>query len=304
MGSDPAKVATGERFRSLAGSGVLYVRKHQVKGVVPALLHSVAHRLGLPGPKLHFRYFPELTDNPLTALDRSGRLTPVIEVSFDRLRPYAVSVPFSDFERNPFTRTSYEYIVNETYSYDGSALQAYYDHWQPQTLGDVYRVPEAHNEVLSGPPTPDSLPWTRGAWPDHLAAGRTIHDQRMRERLGPESEPHGYRSFGPVSRVAGERFFEDYVGLADSISRDGYRPGLGQQPLMELLTDGVQWAGRVLAGNHRCAVMAALNSPAFLIAVSRHVVRRHEAPRWPGVRSGLYTESQARSVFDDFLFGR
>lgn len=291
-----------ERVTALVDRGVLYVRKQGVRGVLPALYRSAAHRLGHTHPRIRYVELSGHRDDPLGALVVSGRRTPVIEVGFDRLRPYALSISFSDVDRNPFTRTVSEHLTEPT-DYEHSALHDFYASWQPATVGDVYGIGHPRSPHLEGPPTPDCLPWTDGAWPDHLEAGRRIHEDRMRELMGSESEPHGFRGFGPVSTPAGELFLSDFADLTDSISRQGYRPELGEQPTMELLTDGTRWAGRVLAGNHRCAVLAGLGCESFRIAVSRGVVRRSDAPRWPGVRSGLYTEDQAVAVFERFLSG-
>lgn len=293
-----------KRVTTLVDRGRLYVRKQGVRGVLPALYRSAAHRLGHTRPRIRYVELSGYRDDPLGALEVSGRRTPVIEVSFERLRPYALSIPFSDLEQNPFTRTVLEYCTAGTNEYERSVLCEFYHRWQPATAGDVYGIQGRRSRHLEGPPTPDCLPWTDGAWPDHLEAGRRIHEQRMGELLGSELQPHGFRGFGPVSAAAGEMFFGDFVDLADSIAEQGYRADLGEQPTMELLTDGSQWAGRVLAGNHRCAVLAALRYPSFRIAVSRRVVCRRDSRRWHGVRSGLYTEEQALAVFDRFLSGQ
>lgn len=279
------------------------MQKHRVRGVPSALSRSIRNRMGLPAPRLHYTYLDGLRDDPLGALAQSGRRLPVIEVGFDRLRPYALSVPVSDPDRNPFTRTVRDHLDGRASRYAGSALETYYSHRQPRTLADVYGVHGELHPAMSGPPTPDCLPWAEGSWPDELSSSRRIHEARTIELFGAEGAPHGYRSFGPVSDAAGERYFRDYVDLADSIASGGYRHSLAEVPLMELLVDGQRWAGRMRGGNHRCAVMAALGHQSFLVAVSRRVVKRDRAREWPGVRSGLYTEQQAVAVFDKFLTG-
>jgi hypothetical protein len=274
------------------------VRLHPAE--VPATLVGAVKRK-VRGPEaVRYVHLPEV-DDPFDAISKAGGAVPVIEVELARLRPYAISLPVTDGERNPFTRCVAEHVAGVATDYGSSALWRFYDRWQPASIGEVFGA--GSTAKADGLPVmPDCLPWHEGCTPDSIRRGRQIHDRRMAEQFGAGAA-HGYRSFGPVSQVAGERFYADYTEVADSVQAIGYRPEMGEQPMLELLADGDRWVGRVLAGNHRAAVRAGLGHETIGMAVRPRVVRRSDVKRWPGVRWGLYTVDQACSVFDAYIAG-
>ena len=155
---------------------------------------------------------------------------------------------------------------------------------------------------LNAPPYSGCLPWN----PSASASGARRKHSRQRARLpyllgSAPPGGHGFGAFGPVSEEAGERQYLRFRECADSIRRSGYRE---EAPIrVELLWRGGDWRGRILDGSHRCAALVALGYERVPAVLARGAVRRSDAGRWPGVRSGMYTTSQALDVFDRWFDG-
>lgn len=277
--------------------------RHGPAGVPGAILRSTRQRLTRSGA-LTWVDLTEMDIEPVEALQRTDDGRPLLRVPLDRLRHYAHSVPIDDLTLNPFARAAAEHST----SLDGDAarriLEGFYASWQPFSLAEVYGLSVTSGSGLNSPPSPDCLPWTEGANLADITAGRRAHRLRMARTLGTEDHRiHGYRSFGPVSAEAAELFVSDYTELTDSIADRGYVPSLAEPPKIHVLVHGDNWVGRLLGGNHRLAVLAALGHREVVVEVDRRVVSRDDVGAWPGVRSGLYTPGEALDVFDRFVLG-
>lgn len=286
---------------SVVGQGRRFVARHGLSGLASAAVRAVSHRV-VPVKPERLVDLPAANGDPLAALRLADGATPLIRVPMASLRTYALSLPIDDARRQPFTRTVAEHLADPTGDYDTSTLRRFYDEWRPAALGEVYGVAPASRSGLGSAPSPDCLPWTEGANLADITAGRDTHRQKVIDLIGSPAA-FGYRSFGPVSADAADVYFRDFVDLADSIVDRGYIEGLDGYPSIQVLTDGDRWAGRLLAGNHRCVVLAAMGVDDVLVRVAAQMVRRSEVRSWPGVRGGLYMPDEALTVFDHFLDG-
>ena len=228
----------------------------------------------------------------------------LVDVELRRVRQYATSVPLVDVARNPYSRLAADLLAGTTG--ETTALHRFLAAWQPANSPQVYLGRDAVSAAANAlPPTPDSLPWGAFRSPDDIVASVAAHDARLASRFGPaRSGRHGFRSFGPTSTVATEAYVAEYRSLVASIVERGYLAGLDGHPRVQVLLgpDG-SWAGRLLAGNHRLAVLAAQGVERTPCTVSRRIVRREEVDSWAGVRLGLHSRQEALEIFDHFLLG-
>lgn len=90
-----------------------------------------------------------------------------------------------------------------------------------------------------------------------------------------------------------------------SIRRNGYKPG-GIDGVMGwrfLRTDGTE-TFLVLDGNHRVSALAALGHETVeLIYLPRDTVSEQQAACWPQVVAGVFSEADARCVFNAYFSG-
>lgn len=70
-----------------------------------------------------------------------------------------------------------------------------------------------------------------------------------------------------------------------------------------LLIHGDDYRWITLGGNHRVAVLAALEKEYAEIKIN-YIVRREDAKYWPNVKSGLYNKKTALKLFDNFFEAR
>ena len=89
----------------------------------------------------------------------------------------------------------------------------------------------------------------------------------------------------------------------ESIRVTGYRPReYGFVRCVELLSVGKQSAFLVLDGNHRISALHALGAQSIEVKVARvQRVKRETVHRWPRVRDGSMSPSQALQVFDRYF---
>jgi hypothetical protein len=294
------------------------VAAYGVDGVARAIGRSFRSRVAPIQTEPMALDLSEVTDDPMEALHlgfESGSV-PVLEVPVSALRAERLGVRLDDPGANPFTRAVAGYLSGACPVYEGSAMQRFYQSWQPGTLEDFLGVGTGLGSNLRQTLLVDVLPWERPVGQDELAARRQAEERTWLLKFGPApGAGHGSSYFGPTSDALGAYRFGKHTKVAASIaqdatakgtaSKDWWDPSRGGYIEVQLLVGDDRWAGIIREGKHRSTALAALEIPSLIVSVPRSypVIRREEAGSWPGVRQGFYTLDEALRVFDRFLAG-
>lgn len=115
----------------------------------------------------------------------------------------------------------------------------------------------------------------------------------------------GWKTYGPVSERLLEVEVERLYGLLESIRRRGYRRHdgrIGDINATVLWRSTDDWKWRITGGDHRAAVLRALDYRHIPVRVVG-LVRPEEVSIWPNVDAGLYPPAQALDLFDRLVDG-
>jgi hypothetical protein len=238
-------------------------------------------------------------DDPIEAVYLSETSTPLLEVPLERLRWSDLGLPL-DEASNPFVRTAAQHLSGEVTDYESSALRHHYERWCPSDVGAALGLDSTGRAALQQPPELAVLPWKA------LAGGSRAGSPGPTSDLHLGDKWHGAKKFyGPVTDDFGRTEFGRYQRVADSIASHGFLVGLGGYIRVSILAADHDWVANMYAGAHRLAAVAALQLDPVTVAIHGRpkLVRREDAPSWPGVRSGLFTEEQAVGVFDRIFAG-
>lgn len=171
--------------------------------------------------------------------------------------------------------------------YGQSALIAYYRHHQPQDIFEQHFINSAPSNFKA-----IALPW------DYSTKSYNG------EGLPPE---HGRQHYGPVSKKKLTHEMSRLDNLLFSIQEKGYDPSLGGHIRGYFLRNNNkndEWRFLVVGGQHRAAVLAYLRYKEIPVIFQPNYVRvicEDEINEWPGVRSGQYSASDAKRVFQSYF---
>ena len=254
---------------------------------------------------------------PLAPCDLRGKIDhPIAAAYLMGLRPCLVEVPLSHCRGfngfpftpcHPFVRTVRAYTEGRVSTYEGSALEAYYNHFQPKHAGDLFALPGPISRLHEVPPFAFVWPWESISVYDrtHTRSGRMKAENKKRGAPLPIS--HGYSTYGPVSQQKGTIEFLALARLADSVRRSGYvrKDQLDDDIRVVPLIDKIGEVRYLLRwGQHRAAVLAALGFERIPVVIGpMRLVRADEVDYWPHVRDELFTRDQALLLFDRIFTG-
>ena len=204
---------------------------------------------------------------------------------------------------HPFRETLKESIELGHDGYRESILEHFYASWRPQTAsqafagfgevpGPLHRLPPACAHLSpwiawSPARTEQSVnTWNLRDWKEHGA-----------DQLDPRRD--GIPDFGPVSSELGAFEYARLRNLFESLQRVGYQRDRGDVRVQVLKRgDDIRFLNSG-GGLHRTVAMNVLGHE---VVPARHhrpwVIDVDQAPDWPGVRSGLWTETLARAYID------
>lgn len=253
---------------------------------------------------------------PVAAVYAAGFQTAVVEVGLSDIRWSRLGLGL-DPVTNPFVRTSIAQRTDPGVGYDGSDLEAHYGSWQPATAAEVLGLDRADlgpadlGPIAGQPPAAVILPWEADAGlGDARARLERVDRWNRAEARGAGTTADlddGHKHFGPVSDTLGRMEFERYARLTASVARNGFqhRVAEGHIGAQLLVAEASVVAVVTGPGLHRAVVGAASGLDHLVLAIDKSpsLVRREDAPHWPGVRSGLFTRVAAERVFDRFLAG-
>ncbi|MCC5796257.1 MAG: hypothetical protein JJU48_02885 [Methylophaga sp.] len=254
--------------------------------------------------------------HPIDAVYMAHQSIPVIQVPITNCRGFQI-VGFNFSYNHPFVNTLIALKNGKCSGYQGSPLQKYHQLFQPADAFDVLGLSEkfGSDRLRSLTPLEAVLPW----WPDigHLmpenrprAILSTAKKEIRSANLPPSIQPAMYW-YGPFSNLQGEAEIKRLFDLYHKIDKHGFQRNNNKDGdicgAALVRPDG---SFRILlnGGEHRAAITTALGYaqiPVRLYSpVSRNIILRADVEKWPQVRSGLFSVSQALMVFDRIFEGR
>lgn len=170
------------------------------------------------------------------------------------------------------------------------ALEAFYSHFQPSTLAEMYDLDQT-GEVGEDLP-PWELPWLmrRHRKPPTAEAG-----------LGSE---HGVSFYGPATPAKIDVEMRRLNTLRDSIVRRGYDLGEPGGIAGCFLRNDQEVGFYVRGGKHRAAVLAHLGHEHIWVHFRRNwprLIDVRDIDDWPLVQRGQVSPALARRVFDSYF---
>ena len=193
-------------------------------------------------------------------------------------------------EKDPLVTTAKQLIENPDLDLTDSYLFEYYESFQPQTYGEVYRL-NKKNKLHLLPQTSFFHPWLH--W---------IPTKLFRAGL-----------FGPKHITNVEHRLLRLKNLIKNIQDLGYRPSADDIVEGYILLGKDDYRFLITGGHHRIAVIAACHqtSKAFHF---NEVLVKYEKERsnvkivdvskiddWPGVKSGYLTKTDAEEMFNSYF---
>jgi hypothetical protein len=140
---------------------------------------------------------------------------------------------------------------------------------------------------------------------DYFRTSAVFWAMPLESALSPWSENILSKEY-PVDQLNPSRATNDVSRMAsirDSVLKTGYRRSAlpdGDIEVEALVnTDGTE-RYQLISGNHRAAVLVSLGYENLTVRVIS-VVRREDSDVWPKVRSGLFSQAQARDHFDQYF---
>lgn len=281
---------------------------------VNGVLAKTGYRIGRisPSPPLDLR---NITADPIEAMYRANGRPFVIEVPLDRCRGLGHlafrCVPDSG---HPLISTIEAFLAGKT-TLDFTPLFHFYQHWTPRNAAELLGITNkgASTELLNLPPYGDVPPWGSATLSDFIRSHQAL---TRRENLSwglDAGVEDGTITFGPMSYRKAQVEFSRLESVTNSLLQSGNLCGEQGHGYISgyLLLSGTDWAAVIKSGQHRIAALAALGYSTTPIVFGTHsdrwprlAIRRHDAPFWPNVRNGLFTEDQALEIFDRLIDGK
>ena len=232
-----------------------------------------------------------------------------VGLPFSRVRGYhEIGFPFNNPKINPLLAQCHE-IISKPVSLDQSILFNYFASFQPNNCADLIGCDESwdcYETLITLPPRESELPWrgvpgvrNRSSLPDALEHG-----------FSSIKDTDGYDGYGPCTDKLVEMELIRISNILRSIKERGYSDIKNNRAFQVLvLIDDVytsEYAFQLLSGNHRLAVLSALQLTRFSwTEVSEcNVIRLSNISKWPGVKNGPFSTSDAEKLFLRILYGK
>lgn len=250
----------------------------------------------------------EVAQEPIEACYRSHGKSFLFDVPLERCRILSASAfSCARDSGNPFIDTLRLHAAGQSDRFTGSPLEAYYQSWQPRSAAEVLGLDESAGGPLAcAPPLGFTFPWSALGIDESLAHWESIIEADNREHGLKSTASLGWKAWGPVDASVGEMEFRRLLAVYDSIAANGYKRNAswgGDVGGLALVNEASDFRVLVSAGHHRVAAVAALDYQTVPIRFVNALIRRSEISYWPGVRSGLFSRTQAEAVFDRIFEG-
>lgn len=243
-----------------------------------------------------------LTDDPLDALERSGINPCLIEVSLGLCRSFGpLGFGCTHNSVNPFVQSLLQLNKGKISGYQQSALQEYYNSFQPENVAEVFGIDGTLSDSLALPPNTYVYPWK--GYPKMKLLNHRIH--RYKKNSVSDSQLND-QHFGPQSEQNLAQHFNRLTFLMDRFSGKPYdsRDFLHDEIIAELFVHDERCVYRIRNGHHRVAALSALGHDKVEVRIDKvHVYRRENSRSWIGIREGKFSEREATTIFDQIFIG-
>lgn len=195
-----------------------------------------------------------------------------------------------DDKKNAYIDALQEYLHGLHKEYGGSALQVYFDEFQPDCIEKIFIN---RKTVYKTDRTPGlfeyTLPW----------------DSEAKRNNGNK-----LNYSGPMSIERGKFEYERLIKVFESIKAKGYCPKYSTNLFNSnhiqgyFLSYGEKYRFVVLHGKHRAAALKVLGEPMIPVTFEfgkPRVVRLSDIEFWPQVRNHHYSKKQAEEIFLAFF---
>ena len=277
------------------------MNKLVVKETLRRLGLEVRRRGSAPGPT---PAPPPVIDDVIEALYRCRAGSPTaFTCSLDRCRSlYGLS--YADDGWHAHCAAALELRQRPDTTYDTSILERFYRTWRPANASEVViRFDDAPRVFADLPPYGFVPPWNP-ATPEEQIKKAQFWAYRDCIRLNHpvlNLSEHGHNQYGPVSAERGVFELGRFARLMKRIVRDGYDRIEGDIRL-RVIRIGTELLFIGASGHHRRAVLHALGQKRITaVPQGAMIIDIADVEHWPQVRSGLWSERQARRYVDHLL---
>ena len=253
--------------------------------------------------------------HPLEAWYRAGRYQPVLmDVPLSKLRGLgSAAFPCTRDSGHPFIETLLEYESGKTRGYAGSALERFYQNWQPKNAAEYLGIADDPGcaKVRELEAVEEVLPWRR-EYPSiqqkTVRYSVTRNSASKRGRIQEGKDRHNF--FGPATDEFVAHEYERLINAYTSIANYRFqrRDTSDGDIRGTVILDDDEWCVLISGGGqHRSSALAALGfdvAPVRLFYSLPMIVRRDESSYWPHVIDGLFEKRAALKIFDRVLDGR
>lgn len=144
------------------------------------------------------------------------------------------------------------------------------------------------------------MPWQKSSPEQKRRSREEMMKKECHEHGFSSYSPNdGWKGFGPVSDALLEIETDRLIKVYKSLRENGFQDKFGYTTAGLFIAEKDYFVHPV-AGWHRIAAMIALGYEAIPIRfkTGSKQIRRGDYAYWPGVRAGLFSESEALEIFD------
>jgi hypothetical protein len=197
---------------------------------------------------------------------------------------------------HPFVAASHEYIDSNRTAYPGSALEAFYQKWQPNDALNALIGATGPEILCEFPSYTLHLPWLDVLPAERASAmAKNIRNENRWCGKIDLSASAGYGLHGPVSPKKGQIEYTRIVRTTKSIRRYGFDRARAEEDItVTAIERGDDYRFCIIHGQHRAAVLAALGYQHVPVSLMRTVFIS-EVEHWPQVYRGIWAQAEAET---------
>lgn len=185
-------------------------------------------------------------------------------------------------------------------------LRQFYDAFQPATIDAWFGLNSQNPVLLTQPPWSAIFPWRARSLDAYgtLVADAACREMGVYNNAGVDPGVF-WGKCGPVLPAVIDNETHRLTLLVDSIRSHGYQRSNEEDSdivATALVNDDHAWVWIVTSGYHRACVLAALGYTEVTVRINK-VVIRNQWKFWPQLLDGLYTETEALTIFDNIFAG-
>jgi len=196
---------------------------------------------------------------------------------------------------HPFVAAGREALATGRTEFEASILDRYYTAWQPANALEALIGARRGPEILeSYPPYLMYAPWLEMSPDERLASMQYIIEMENAAAGADETAAEGGHGLqGPVSITKARIEYRRLLEVLASIQASGFDRSRGDITV-QVLKRGDEYRFRIAHGHHRAAALAALGHD-HIAVVPKKVIDLAEAPHWPRVYRGPWSQAQAEA---------